>query len=62
LYKLRYGRNFNLGNYESERIEIEREFSNTVPSAQAVLAIEKEIEADRKALIEARNGGKLNAH
>jgi hypothetical protein len=59
---LHYGRTFNLGNYESERVEIEREFSNTVPSTQAVLVLEKEVLADRKALIENRNGGKPNAH
>lgn len=49
-YTLRYGRNFNLGNYESERIEIEREFSNAVPSTQAILMLEKEIITARKAL------------
>ncbi len=49
-YTMRYGRNFNLGNYESERIEIEREFSNQVPCTQAVQLLAKEIEAARTSL------------
>ncbi len=27
MYKLRYGRTYNLGNYESERVELERDAS-----------------------------------
>ncbi len=44
MYKLRYGRNFNIGNYESERLELEREFPDEVSVYQAALKLKAEVE------------------
>ena len=57
-YKMRYGHTFNLPNYASDRIEIEKEFSNMVPSADALKALEKEVMQDYEELKKSR-GGKL---
>ncbi len=46
-YKLRYGRNFNLGNYESERIELERDIPDDFPEAEAFQLLKKAVEAMR---------------
>ena len=35
MYKLRYGRTFNLGGYQSERIELERDIPDDFPEDEA---------------------------
>ncbi|MDD5701032.1 MAG: hypothetical protein PHU23_03185 [Dehalococcoidales bacterium] len=58
-YTKRYGFTFNLGNYQSEHIAIEREFSNAVPPDQAILMLAAEVERDHQILEQRRkNGGK----
>jgi hypothetical protein len=64
MYKLRYGRNYNLGNFETERIEIEREFSNVTPAVLALKVLDKELNdihtetIAQKAIAQKRGGGK----
>lgn len=41
-YKLTYGRTYNLGNFESERIDIERSFHEDVPVEEAVRTLERQ--------------------
>lgn len=48
MYKLRYGRAFNLGNYESERIEIERDIPDDVPEQEAFQLLKQAVERMNK--------------
>ena len=44
MYKLRYGRTYNMGNYQSERLEVERDFPEETPRADALLMLIHEVE------------------
>ena len=60
-YTKHYGFTYNLGNYQSEHIAVEREFSNSFPPDQAILMLAKEVEHDHQLLEERRKfikGGK----
>jgi len=35
MYKLRYGRTYNMGNFQSERIEVERDFTDKATTEEA---------------------------
>lgn len=55
MYKLRYGRTFNLGGYQSERIELERDIPDDFPEDEAyellraaVLRLQERREAQRE--------------
>lgn len=43
MYKLSYGRTFNLGNYESERIDLEQTFDDEVPRDEAVAVMKAQV-------------------
>ena len=47
---LRYGRNWNLGNYESERLEIEEQFPDEVNEREAFAELRKRLNESRAAL------------
>ena len=55
-YKLKYGHTWGLPNYASERVEIEREFSNSVPSVEALKLLERETVKDYEELKKSRGG------
>jgi predicted RNase H-like nuclease (RuvC/YqgF family) len=42
-YKLKYGHLFNLGNYEHEEFEIEREFPDEMPATEAMHQLRTEV-------------------
>lgn len=44
MYKLRYGRTYNMGNYQSERIEVEQDFQDDTSIDVAMGILIKEIE------------------
>ena len=43
-YTFRYGRNVNLGNYESARIELEESFDETMPKDHALELLARRVE------------------
>ena len=45
VYKLRLGRTYNLGNYESERIELERDFPDETATIDAYYELQVEVAA-----------------
>ena len=44
MYKLRYGKTFNIGNYESERVEIEEIFDDKLPKQTAMEYLRDKVE------------------
>ena len=44
MYKLRYGKTFNIGNYESVRVEIEEDFDDKLPKQTACEYLRDEVE------------------
>jgi len=44
MYKLRYGRTYNMGNYQSERFEVEHDFTDDTTIEDAVLVMAVELE------------------
>jgi len=44
VYKLRYGKTFNIGNYESERVEIEEIFDDKLPKQTAMEYLRDKVE------------------
>ena len=61
-YKKLYGRTYNLGNFQSEHISVEREFSNAFSPDDAIIMLAREVEHDHRLLEEKRklnNGGNI---
>lgn len=56
---LRYGRTWYLGNYESERLEIEKQFPDDVDERAAFVELRKRLILSRQAL--GREGAPTNA-
>lgn len=58
--RIRYARTFNLGNFESERIEIEEEFSAEVSDTDAIESLRlRIIQARREAALSGNGNGKI---
>lgn len=45
MYRLSYGRTFNLGNYESEHIALEQDFDDSIMKSAAALKLQAEVDA-----------------
>ncbi len=52
---MRYSHLFNLGNYENEKIEIEREFSSEIDSLEALRLVKAEVLGIQQKLIDQEN-------
>jgi hypothetical protein len=49
--KLRYSRLWNLGNYENEKLEIERDYPDDMPTLEAYKALREELTRTREEYI-----------
>lgn len=52
--KVRYSRLWSLGNYENEKVELERDFPDDTPFSEALAQLMKEVEEDYKVRMKIR--------